>query len=130
MDMPIEDLLIAVYCLIDELFKSVTQNVKLRTRGCAPKLADTEVITIEIVGEFLGLDSDMAIYRYFNEHWKNLFPALGSRTNFIKQAAALWRIKQLIQKSLAHQLGAFDDPHHIVDGLPIPVCQSTFFKSI
>jgi hypothetical protein len=32
----------------------------VRSRGPAPKLSDSEVITMEIVGEFLGIDTDKA----------------------------------------------------------------------
>jgi hypothetical protein len=34
----------------------------IRSRGPAPKLSDAEVLTIEVVGEFLGIDTDKGIY--------------------------------------------------------------------
>jgi len=51
--------------------------VKLRTRGFAPRLSDSEVITMEIVGEFLGYDGDEAIWEYFKQYWAAGFPAWG-----------------------------------------------------
>ena len=44
-----------------------------------------------------------------------------SRANFAKHAANLWAIKQLIQKLLATDLGAFSNSLHLADGFPIPV---------
>jgi hypothetical protein len=34
-----------------------------------PTLADSEVLTIECVGEFLGIDTDSGLYQYFGRHW-------------------------------------------------------------
>jgi hypothetical protein len=43
--------------------ETVTDEVKLRTRGFAPRLSDSEVITMELVGEFLGYAGDEAIWK-------------------------------------------------------------------
>ncbi len=110
--MPVEDFIISTFCLIDALYKKVVIT-KLRTRGFAPKLSDPEVITIELVGEFLGLDTDKAIWSYFKRHWQNWFPGLGDRTSFARQSAKLWAVKQSIQKSLAGKLGTFNDSLHM-----------------
>ena len=41
----------------------------LRYEGVKPALSDSEVITIEIVGEFLGMDEDKAIWEFFKTHY-------------------------------------------------------------
>ena len=48
------------------------------------------------VGEFLGHDQDVAIYRYFRRDYPGWFPALQRvhRTTFIRQAATLWVVKE------------------------------------
>lgn len=66
--MSIDDFIIAVFCLIDEEIEKVLKGKKLRQRGPAPGLTDSEVITMEIVGEFLGKDCDNAIWEYFKSH--------------------------------------------------------------
>lgn len=121
--MPIEDFIITVYCMIDEILSKKIAQQPLRLRGFVPKLSDSEVITMEIVGEFLGIDTDKNIWSYFCSHWKSWFPALGSRCNFARQAANLWRLKQLIQEELATQLGAISESIHFVDGFPMPICK-------
>ena len=120
--MSMEDFIITIYCLIDELLKNMPNRDKLRQRGFSPSLSDAEMITMEIVAEFQGIDTDKGALEYFCNHWRFLFPAIGSRSNFAKQAANLWVIKQTIQKMLAAQLGAFNDPLHLADGFPMPVC--------
>ena len=54
--MSISDFIINVFCIIDDELKKMLSGKKLRERGFFPKLTDSEVITMEIVGEFLGKD--------------------------------------------------------------------------
>jgi hypothetical protein len=56
----LETCIVATYCLIDEALATVLAGQRLRQRGPQPILADSEVLTIEVVGEFLGLDQDLA----------------------------------------------------------------------
>jgi hypothetical protein len=64
-------------------------------RGPQPKLADSEVITIELVGEFWKLGTDCDLFRHFRRYHTAAFPALASvdRTTFTRQAANLWHVK-------------------------------------
>lgn len=121
--MPIEYFIITVYCCIEEILREITNVQPLRSKGFAPKLTDAEVLTMEVVGEFMGMDTDKGIWEYFHSHWLSYFPKLGSRCNFVRQAANLWKIKQVIQEKLAGYLGAFDEGIHMCDGFPMPTCQ-------
>ena len=103
--------------------RSVTSGIPLRQRGYAPRLSDAEVITMELVGEFLGYDGDKAIWAYFRRHWPAWFPALGDRTSFLRQATNLWRVKQLLHERLVAELGADTADAHLIDGFPIAVCK-------
>ncbi len=90
--MELSTFIVAVFCLVDDRI----QGLRLRSRGPTPKLSDAEVLTIEIVGEFLGLDTDKGIHLFFRRHYAEWFPALGEvhRTTFARQAANLWRVKE------------------------------------
>ena len=88
-----------------------------------PKLSDAELITMEIVGEFMGKDQDKGIWRYFRNHWHHWFPHLGSRANFAKQSANLWDLKRRIQDHITWEIGARDDSIYLVDGFPMPICK-------
>ena len=83
------------FCLKDEEMKKVLKGKKLRERGLAPGLSDSEVITMEIVGEFLGKDCDKAIWEYFKSHWLHFFPKIPDRSNFVRQAANLHSLYRL-----------------------------------
>src|SRR3989338_9213345 len=135
--MPIEDFIIAVFCQVDDfLKKSNFCGRALRKRGFEPKLSDAEVLTMMIVGEMLGYDTDKGIWRYFRQHWRFLFQKIGSRTNWSRQASNLWMIAQKLHQELACRLGARTNKLHIVDGFPMPICvitrasRSRLFKGI
>lgn len=116
--MPIEDYIISVYILVDDYLKTLPP---LRKRGSAPDLSDSEVITMEIVGEFLGYGKDKQIHAYFRMHWKSLFPKIGCRTAFTRQIANLFQVKESFRKNLIHQIAPEDDLF-LTDGFPIPTC--------
>ena len=134
--MPLEDFIITVFCCVEQMWQKSLLPSRLRQRGFAPKLSDSEVLTMEIVGEFLGFDSDQQIWKYFRCHWKFWFPDLGSRSTFARQAANLWYVKQLLHQRLARELGAYTDTIHMIDGFPVPICQFSrakrckFFPSV
>lgn len=118
--MSIYEFIIPIYLIIEELYALIVTK-PLRTRGFPPALKDVEIITIQIVGEFLGLDSDKSIWMYFKNNWLEWFPQLGSYPNFSKHCANLWQVNQKITKKLTSTFG-FDNIHFI-DGFPIPVCR-------
>jgi hypothetical protein len=123
----LDEFMIAVYCLIDELLRELAADPawgRVRTRGPAPRLDDAEVLTMEAVGEFLGLDQDAAIYRYFRRHHTDLFPALARvhRTTFARQAANLWAVKERLWGALRDRV-AHDPALSFVDSVPAPVCR-------
>ncbi len=117
--MDLSTFIVAVFCLVDDRLKGRS----IRSRGPAPKLSDAEVLTIEIVGEFLRFDTDKALYRYFRRHYSEWFPALSEvhRTTFARQAANLWKLKEhLWQEFLA--LTPHDRGFAICDSMPLPTC--------
>ncbi len=117
--MDLNTFIVSVFCLIDDRLK----GRRIRQRGPAPKLSDSEVLTIEIIGEFLGLDTDKDIYLFFRRHYAEWFPALREvhRTTFARQGANLWKIKEdLWQEFLT--LAPHDPTFALVDSMPLPVC--------
>jgi hypothetical protein len=120
--MPIENFIINVYCLVEANLEKITRGNPIRQRGFKPKLSDAELLTMVIIGEFLGIDTDKGIWSYFKQHWQEWFPELGSRSQFVRQAASLWRYVEALWQAIGYELGAGRDNVHMVDGFPMPVC--------
>jgi hypothetical protein len=119
----LDNLIINVFCTIDDAMKELFKGQKLRQRGPEPLMADSEVMTIEVVGESLGLSQDKAIFQYFRHHFTHFFPALGKihRTTFTRQAANLWKVKEILWQYSLNRTD-YDPSFAIVDSLPLPVC--------
>ena len=85
--MDLDMFIIAVFCRMDDALKSLFQEKPLRQRRPAPVLSDAEVLTMEVVGEFLGFSQDTALFRYFRQHYRHFFPGLERvhRTTFVRQ---------------------------------------------
>jgi hypothetical protein len=120
----LDTFIVETFCLIDDGLKALPPDRPVRSRGPMPHLADSEVLTMEVVGEYLGLDRDTAIYAYFRRHYGAFFPALRHvhRTTFARQAANLWAVKEWLWQRVLRQV-----PHEpgfaLVDSFPIPACQ-------
>ena len=117
--MDLSTFIVSVFCLIDDRLK----GRRIRERGPTPTLSDSEVLTIEIVGEFLGIDTDEGIHRFFCRHYGEWFPALGEvhRTTFARQATNLWKVKEHLWQELL-VLAPHDPAFALADSLPLPAC--------
>lgn len=118
--MDITTFMIAVYCLIEDHIA----GQRLRKRGPQPTLRDSEVLTMEVVGEFLGIDTESNIFTHFCRYYSDWFPGLQhiTRTTFTRQAANLWKVKQELWQTVAQAIP--QDPYiSIVDSFPVPVCR-------
>jgi hypothetical protein len=118
-----QEFLLVLFCLIDDQLQALNLG-RLRKRGSDPALTDAEVITIELAAEAFGKDAEADAFRFFRRYHKAEFPALAQlhRTTYARQAANLWRVKQLLQRRLAEQL-ACGDPVWLADSMPLHACQ-------
>jgi hypothetical protein len=90
--MDITMFMIAVYCLIEDNLA----GQRLRKRGPQPTLRDSEVLTIEVIDEFLGIETERNIFTHFCRYCSDWFPGFRQfpRTTFTRPTANLWKIKQ------------------------------------
>lgn len=123
--MNLDDFIIACFCLIDDLLPVILKGKRLRARGPMPKLTDSEVLTMEIIGAYLGITQDKALYDYFRRHYAHFFPLVAHvhRSTLVRQAANLWAIKERLWCHLRDELVRYDSTVAIVDSLPLPVCR-------
>lgn len=100
--MDLDTMIVTIFCQTDDCLKTFFGGVKVRRCGRSTLLSDAEVLTVETVGEYLGLAQDKQIFEYFRRHHRALFPALGKvhRTTSVRQAANLWRVKERLWLSI------------------------------
>jgi hypothetical protein len=119
----LDNLIITIFCVIDDVMKKLYSGYRLRERGPDPQMSDSEVIAMESVGEFQGIDEDKAIFNYFRKHYAHFFPELEKihRTTFTRQAANLWQIKEAVWQYILN-LAGYDPSLSIMDSFPIAAC--------
>jgi hypothetical protein len=123
--MNLDEFIITCFCWIDDMLPVITQGQRLRQRGPMPQLADSEVVTMEIVGMYLGESQDSEVFTYFQRHYRHFFPGIGQidRSTFVRQAANLWAVKERLWIALRDHLLRQDELVGIIDSMPLPVCR-------
>jgi hypothetical protein len=84
---------------------------------------------MEVVGEYLGLDQDSALFAYFQRHWSHFLPRLRGlhRTTFVRQAANLRGLKDQLRQWLRERL-PHDPTLAILDSVAIPAVSSRVLR--
>jgi hypothetical protein len=118
--MNLNDFIVKVFCEIDDFMNNNFPKRTFRERGPLPQLADSEVLTMEIIGESLGLNTDKAIFEFFKRFYRHYFPKLSCRVSFVRQAANLWAVKQRLFEHITQH---FSDTTVVLDSLPVAVCR-------
>jgi len=122
--MTVEDLFLLVFVLVDDYFKIQFQssNVIRRSHRPPPEFTDSEVVTIQLVGELLSVDSQRAWLNFVRKNWLHLFPKMPERSRFGRRLRKLHYVFGLLQRNLGFQTDANNDSYFIVNSFPITLC--------
>ena len=104
--MSLEDLFIVVYCVIDEYYMLLfgSQAYFRRSPNNTPQFTDAELITIALVGELTGYNSERAWWRFVSKNYRYLFPRLCDRTRYGRRLRKLKVAMEQIRHQLLFQL--------------------------
>ena len=115
-----EDFILTAFVIIDELyFRYVPDAVSKRRNVFNAKLSDSEIITISICGELIGVDSENAWFSFVKKNYHHLFPGIGSRSRFNRTRRALLQTTELIRQKM---FSAFAMPYSrylVIDSFPL-----------
>jgi hypothetical protein len=121
----LELFVITIYCLIeDELYPQFChQHGRPRGAGFPPALSDSECLTLEVVGHYLGYSTQKQLYEQLFDRFGAWFPGLRDRVAFTRQSANLWQVKAWLQRHIVALLEGDRAPVQIIDTLPVPICK-------
>ena len=86
-------------------------------------MSDSEIISIAVVGETMGIDSENAWYTYVKKNMRDLFPFLCERSRCNRLRRSLTGVIEQIRVPLGSFLPFTKDRYRIVDSHPLPVCK-------
>ena len=119
-----EDFILLVYTVIDDLYQQFAPDSVSKRRNCQnARLSDSEIITLSICGELLGIDSENAWYTFVKRNYRHLFPNLCSRTRFNRTRRALLQVTELLRQKLSFAFPIPVSRYFVIDSFPLPVCK-------
>lgn len=115
-----EDFVLWMYVVIDDCWQQVAPLY--RRPGPAPACSDSELLTMLLVGECLGWDTETSLLAHWQRH-RDLFPVLPERSRLNRRRRQVQFALNDVRRVV---LGLFDlaqDRQCAIDSLPIPVIQ-------
>lgn len=120
-----EDLFLVVYCLVDEWMHARFggSNLPRKRRGPrADEFADSEVLTLELVGELCQVKREKAWLRQVRACYLDLFPRLPEDSRFARRTAAVRHLLPRFRATLLAWAKQDVQPVRILDSFPMPLC--------
>jgi len=120
-----EDLFLVVYCLVDEWMhqRYGASNQPRRRRGPrTDEFAESEVLTLVLVGELCQLKRERAWLRQVRASYGGLFAHLPEDSRFARRAQAVRSLLPALRASILCWAGEDVQPLRILDSFPMPLC--------
>ena len=120
-NLKLEDLFTTIYCAVDDYYKLLvgSQKTLRNSNNGNPRFTDSEVITIALVGELSGENSEKAWCQFVRKNYRELFPALCSRTRYGRRVRKLTSVIEMIRQQLLYQLDINEESYRLVDSFPL-----------
>lgn len=118
------DLCTVAYVVIDDLYRAHLAPLDQRP-GPEAGCTDSELITLTLVAELVGLDTEVAFLAYVRRNHPTLFPALPERSRYNRRRRALGEATNALRRQIQHRvwvgLPADERDLCLIDSLPVPV---------
>ena len=122
MPVDLDTFLVALYVVLDDLYRQHAAPHKPVRPGRRPQMSDSEVLTLLVVGQWGGR-SERAVLRYAATHWRASFPRLLDPSAFNRRARDLAGVLTALVPEVAATLGAALAGYQVVDGVPVPLAR-------
>lgn len=119
MTLDLDTFLVALYSIVDDLYREHFGPHKPRRRGAKPRLSDSEVLTLVICAQWSGL-AERKVIRYAQRYFPNLLSQ--SATN--RRARDLAGVFVHLVPLVAAQLEAQMPLYQAIDGVPVPLMRA------
>lgn len=115
-----DDLCLWMYCIVEDTYRQVKHLFP--RPGPASRCSDQELMTMCLVGECKGWDSELTLLSEWSSH-RDLFPHIPSQSRFNRRRRALMHTFNLIRQVLLQTLDLAADRQCCIDSLPVPVVE-------
>ena len=125
--MDLDTFMTTLYVWIDDWYTEEMAEEISRTKGPAPKMSDSEVLTVAMAGQWrcgTPWSSERGVVRYMQREGKHWFPTMLERSRFNERVRCLWAVVVKLQQALARKLRSSRKVEEVVDCLPLPSCST------
>ncbi len=114
--------LTTLFTIVDDTMKgSAMIQHALKRPGPAPRLSDSEVITIALYQELIGEPREDHFFRLHQASLRTFFPGLNERSRYNRRKRDLWSVILAVRVSLQIVLDAFQlQETAAIDSAPVP----------
>jgi hypothetical protein len=124
-DADLDTLATALYVRTDDLLKATPERAPWRPKvGIAPKITDSELITLAVMQALLGHTSEARWLRYTRAHLGHLFRYLPQQPGYNKRLRALGATIGWLVGVLARDTTLWTDDVWVVDSTPVECARS------
>src|SRR5947209_10266768 len=111
-----------IFTRVDDTMKgSVMIQQALKRPGPAPRLSDSELITIALYQELIGEPREDHFFRLHQGSLRTFFPGLNERSRYNRRKRDLWSVILAVRVSLQIVLDAFElEETAVIDSAPVP----------
>ncbi|MGH2644369.1 MAG: IS982 family transposase [Chitinophagaceae bacterium] len=111
------------YQLIQEKMQGkLTEQGNFKRRGCVPTFSDLSVMSLSLVSEAMGIDSENFLFGKLHAEYSQDFPTLIDRSQYNKRRKKLMSHLEQLRVLLRNELIIGEDTF-IVDSMPMEVCK-------
>jgi hypothetical protein len=115
-----DDFCLWVFVIVDDAMREIAPMMK--RPGPPPECSDSELITMDLVGECLGWDVETEMLSHWKAH-RDLIPHIPSQSRFNRRRRQLAGVVNVLRQVILRTTDVAQDPQCAIDSLPIPVVQ-------
>jgi hypothetical protein len=114
--------LTTLFTIVDDTMKGSPMIQQMLQRpGPAPRLTDSEVVTLAIYQELLGEPREDHFFRLHQQQLRPYFPGLNERSRYNRRKRDLWCVILAVRISLQVVLDALElEETAVIDSAPVP----------
>ena len=120
----LKEVMTIIFVIVDDLYKEVTPtSIRERKNKARAKMSDSEIMTIALTGELMGIDSETAWYNFTKKNYSDLFPSMCDRTRYNRTKRDLAGVTEMMRQRLNGVMEEYFSSDRIIDSFPLAVCE-------
>ena len=119
MAISIDELLLVVFCLVDDWYQRKGARLLGRTVGAKPTFSDSELLTLMLAIDFFEFTSERRFVAFLRANYLALFPQLLDQSQYHRRARSLRDLLNALREDWATDLGVQFERHFLLDTTPV-----------